>query len=83
MSIKSFKDCEGCLLHFAAFYGEERIRTGPPSTRVAEMSLMQHENSLKLSEHFLETSLKHLWNTLETPWKLPKENFLESPLKHS
>ena len=66
MSIKSFKDCEGCLLHFAAFYGEERIRTGPPSTRVAEMSLMQHENSLKLSEHFLETSLEHSGNSLET-----------------
>ena len=41
--------------------GSLHKKTSPPSARVAAMSDMQHRTSLKHLEHFIDTSLKHLW----------------------
>ena len=70
------------------------LKTSPPSARVAAMSHMQHETSLKhlniflkLPWHTFETLWNHPWNNLDTllkpPWNLLKKpwNFLDHPCK--
>ena len=47
------------LWHFLGAMAQGKIKTSPPSARVAAMSAMQLETSLKHFDFFFENSLKH------------------------
>ena len=48
------------------------FKISPPSAWVAAMSAMEYKTPLKHLDQFLETSLKHILDTVGTPLKLPE-----------